>query len=183
MLPDFLLPDWVPNLHPLIVHFPIALLVVAIAVDVFALALRRWVLRWVPPIRVVAALLYLATGVSAVVTYYSGLWGLEAVRVPPGAGETLNEHMTYAWYTMVYTGVYGAVRLGASLVKDVRRSLLAHVVLLGVGVGGMLPLWKAGENGGKMVYRHGVGVEDARPAPASGNAEPAAKDTTREGDR
>jgi uncharacterized membrane protein len=33
-----LVPDWAPNIHPLLVHFPIALLYAAIAVDLVGFA-------------------------------------------------------------------------------------------------------------------------------------------------
>ena len=36
-----LVPDWAPNIHPLLVHFPIALLCAAAAVDVVGWAFRR----------------------------------------------------------------------------------------------------------------------------------------------
>lgn len=36
-----LVPEWAPNVHPLIVHFPIALLFAAVLVDAAALAVRR----------------------------------------------------------------------------------------------------------------------------------------------
>ena len=36
-----LVPDWAPNIHPLLVHFPIALLSAAVAVDVVGWAFRR----------------------------------------------------------------------------------------------------------------------------------------------
>jgi hypothetical protein len=37
VIPDPLLPEWVPNAHPLIVHFPTALLFIAVAADAVAL--------------------------------------------------------------------------------------------------------------------------------------------------
>jgi len=43
VVPDFLLPEWVSNAHPLIVHFPIALIFVSVAADALALWLgKRW---------------------------------------------------------------------------------------------------------------------------------------------
>ncbi|MCS3710001.1 putative membrane protein, partial [Salinibacter ruber] len=42
-----LIPDWAPNIHPMIVHFPIALIVGALGADIFSLVLRRW--EWLRP--------------------------------------------------------------------------------------------------------------------------------------
>ncbi len=36
-----LLPDWAPNLHPLIIHFPIAWWIAAVVVDLVALAIPK----------------------------------------------------------------------------------------------------------------------------------------------
>ena len=38
--PTAMLPDWAPNIHPLVIHFPIALLFTAALVDTVALFLR-----------------------------------------------------------------------------------------------------------------------------------------------
>lgn len=164
MVPDFLLPDWVPNVHPLIVHFPIALLFIAAAADALALLLGR---RWRTG-REVATGLYAATGLSAVVTYYSGTWALDTVTVATSdAARTLATHSLWGWYTMLATGLYAAVRAASLLVPSVRDRRWVHVAFFVVGLGTFFPLYKAGENGGEMVYRHGVGVTRIQEVPAA----------------
>jgi uncharacterized membrane protein len=187
VIPDALLPEWVPNAHPLIVHFPIALLFLAAAADALAVLLRD---RW-PTGREVATGLYAALGLSAVFTYYSGTWAVGTVDVDTAAAaQTLSTHSTWAWYTAVFTGVYGGVRLAALLVPRARARRAVHVAFFVVGLAAFWPLWKVGENGGEMVYRHGVGVQEtqatsppdpqpaARPSsasPSSGQTSPSAK--------
>ena len=87
MVPDFLLPEWVPNAHPLIVHFPIALIFVAATADGLALWTGP---RWRTG-REVATGLYGATALSAVVSYYSGTWAIDTVTIAtPEAAQTLS---------------------------------------------------------------------------------------------
>ena len=164
VVPDALLPEWVPNAHPLIVHFPIALVFVAVAADALALWLGA---RWRTG-REVATGLYVATGLSAVVSYYSGTWAADTVTVAtPAAAETLSTHAFWAWYTMASLGLYAAVRAGGLFVASVRGRRELHALLFAIGVGTLFPVYKTGENGGAMVYRRGVGVMQTQTAPAA----------------
>ncbi len=169
MVPDFLLPEWVPNAHPLIVHFPIALIFVAVAADALALWLGE---RWATG-QEVATGLYAATGLSAVASYYSGTWAIDTVSIAtPGAAETLSTHSFWAWYTMLCTGGYALVRAAGLFVSRVRTNQTVHVVLFVVGLGTLFPLYMTGENGGAMVYKRGVGVSRVQEVPAPVDASP-----------
>lgn len=174
VVPEFLLPEWVPNAHPLIVHFPIALIFVAVAADALALWLGD---RWKTG-QEVATGLYVATGLSAVASYYSGTWAIDTVTIAtPDAAQTLSTHSFWAWYTMVTTNGYALVRVAGLCVSWIRASSALHIVLFVVGLGTLYPLYMTGENGGAMVYKRGVGVARIQevPAPTNANATP---DTT-----
>lgn len=149
-----ILPEWAPNLHPLIVHFPLALLVVAVVADAVALWTRRW--GWVRP---AALALYVAGGVAAIVTYFTGTWAADAVRVPAEAEPLLTEHADLGWWTMWFFGVYALVRLAAHRMEGVRDNRIAEGMLFAVALGGLVLLWETGEHGGEMVYHYGVGVQ------------------------
>ena len=146
VIPDPLLPEWVPNAHPLIVHFPIALLFIAVAADAVALWLGR---RWRTG-REVATGLWVATGLSAVVTYYSGMWAADTMAITTSrTAGTLSTHATWGWYTMLATGGYALVRTVALFVPAVRMRRGVHIAFCVVGLGAFFPLWKVGENGGR----------------------------------
>jgi uncharacterized membrane protein len=164
VVPDFLLPEWVPNAHPLIVHFPIALIFVSVAADALALWLGQ---RWETG-QEVATGLYVATGLSAVVSYYSGTWAIDTVPiVTPGAAQTLTTHSFWAWYTMVTTSGYALLRTAGLFVDWVRARRSVHVVLFVLGLGTLYPMYETGENGGAMVYKRGVGVTRIQEVPAA----------------
>jgi len=74
------LPDWAPNLHALIVHFPIAILFVAVLIDILGLLLRRK-----PFWRRAAVLLYVLGGVAVFVTYLTGEQAADSVFLPTEA--------------------------------------------------------------------------------------------------
>ncbi len=179
MIPDFLLPEWVPNAHPLIVHFPIALIFVAIAADALALWLGE---RWETG-QEVATGLYAATGLSAVVSYYSGTWAIDTVSiVTPGAAQTLSAHSFWAWYTMVSTSGYALLRAAGLFIPWVRTRRAAHLVLFLLGLGTLVPMHETGENGGAMVYKRGVGVTRTQeiPAPSSPAPDSTRRDTVQQ---
>lgn len=149
-----LLPEWAPNVHPLIVHFPIALVVGAVVVDLLSLVLRRW--DWLRP---GAVFLYVLGGASAVATYFTGTWAADTVSVPAQAQSVLTEHSNLGWWTMWFFGIYALVRLGAYLWPRARRRAVVQGALLLLALGGSYLLYETGDRGAEMVYRYGVGVQ------------------------
>lgn len=149
-----LVPDWAPSIHPMIVHFPIALLLAAIGADLMALLLRRW--TWLRPATVA---LYVVGGASAVLTYFTGTWAAEAVSVPAAAEAVLSEHADLGWWTMWFFGVYALLRLGIHFWPRVRGRFGVRVGLLVLALGGGYLLYETGDHGAEMVFRHGVGVQ------------------------
>ncbi len=77
-----------PNLHPALVHFPIALAVTALLVDGISKVLRK--LGWLGP---AAALLYVLAACGGIATYLSGRQAADSVGQLTAAAETvLAEH-------------------------------------------------------------------------------------------
>jgi len=60
-------PDWAPNVHPMIVHFPIALLFVGVLIDLIGLAFRERAF-W----RGAALIFYVGGGLGALAAVLSG---------------------------------------------------------------------------------------------------------------
>ena len=156
-----MIPEWAPNLHPMVVHFPIALLLAGIGADVMALVLRRW--SWLRP---AAVALYVAGGASAVLTYFTGTWAAEAASVPAAAEAVLSEHANLGWWTMWSFGVYALVRLGVYLWPKTRNRLDLQALLLLIVLGGGYLLYETGDHGAELVFRYGVGVQNVEETPA-----------------
>jgi uncharacterized membrane protein len=154
-----MLPEWAPNLHPMIVHFPLALLFVAVGVDLLAFVVRRW--TWLRP---AAIGLYVLGGASAVITYFTGTWAADSVRIAAEAEPLLSEHANLGWWTMWFFGLYALIRLGAVLYEPTRDRTVVHGILCAVALVGLYLPWEAGEHGAQLVYAYGVGVQAAPPA-------------------
>lgn len=152
-----MLPEWAPNLHPMIVHFPLALLFVAVAADALSFALKRW--TWLRP---AAIGLYVLGGISAIVTYFTGTWAADSVRIAAAVEPLLTEHATLGWWTMWFFGLYAVVRLGAYWYEPTRDRTAVHGGLCVVALLGLYLPWEAGEHGAQMVYQYGVGVQAAQ---------------------
>lgn len=157
-----LVPDWAPNIHPMLVHFPIALILGAIGTDLLSLAFRRW--DWLRPATVA---LYVAGGASVVLTYVTGTWAADAVSVPAAAETVLTEHSNLGWWTMWFFAVFALVRLGAHLWPAVRDRVSVRVVLLLIALAGGYLLYQTGDHGAEMVFRYGVGVQKAEADPVA----------------
>ena len=169
----------VTELHPIVVHFPIALLSVSVVMDVLAALLRRWnladVATWLLGFGVVGAFVAGVTGNFSERTAHTYL-----------AGGIINQHSHFAIATgVIFAGLF-AVRIVAlaprlmlglrgtvpALANGVDKRLRAIIpfvyaappsrVLIGLyllaSVGGLVLLTITGYYGGLMVYHYGVGT-------------------------
>lgn len=150
-----MLPDWLPNIHPLIVHVPIGLLVGAVLVDLVAALVRRKALS------LTAVILYVLGAIGTGAAYLSGQRAAESLDVPTEAMATLTTHEDWAFYTLLFFGAYALIRIGAFLSNAEPNRWLGLGLWL-MALPGMLLLWQGSERGGELVYAHGVGVSAAQ---------------------
>ena len=135
-------------LHPMIVHFPIALLTAAVGFDLVGT-------RWRPNECRIAARFTLVLGfVAAVLALLSGHVAEEAVEHSGVPKAVLELHETLAGVT---TGVFAAlvalhVAVSMGWLRE-RRGLA-----VAVGLVGMMLLLIASYYGGSLVYEYGAGV-------------------------
>lgn len=148
------LSEWLPgiaamaNVHPLLVHFPIALLSAFVAVEAGAWLLGRE--DW----RVAAsALLYLGTlGAACAVT--AGWLAAQSVSHSEAVHDILERHELFGFTVLTLAALLSAWRLwrGARFGRFERGChfllalLMAGIMTVGADLGGL------------MVYGHGVGV-------------------------
>lgn len=169
------------ELHPIIVHFPIALLILSVTFDFLGVFLRRWGLTE-------AATWLLVIGMpSAGVALLSG-WVSEHYVTVGAAGEILHLHKVVAVLTTALFGLLlfvrlvwlaprgfarfarvgalrpaltsadGALRLIAPRLYAPSLPAAAVVLYLALSVVGVGLLALTGYLGGALVYDHGVGA-------------------------
>jgi uncharacterized membrane protein len=148
-------PDWAPSLHPVVVHFPIALLTVAVVIDLLSVFRPRSV-----SLRDAATWMYLAGTACALAAYVTGSVGADALRLGVSseqpATEAIAVHETWAFRSAWFFAFFASLRLGISFVFPPRRVVLIGAFLLGVV--GLVMLAKTVEHGTELVYGHRVGV-------------------------
>ena len=144
------------TLHPLLVHFPIGLMVTAAVVDLAGLATDPR-----STLRRAATGLYLAGAAALVAAYFTGRSDAALVRIPGPAHALVDEHWTWALRTTIYMGVFALGRLGLELAGPLSGRGRWLPVVAG-GLAGILLLFQTAERGGRLVYEYGVGVAAPR---------------------
>ena len=151
-----LLPDWAPNLHPLVVHFPIALWIAAVVADLAAVVFTT--AAWADG---AASFLYPAGAVSAAAAYLTGTRAAATVLVPGMAFPIVQQHRTWALMTTIGFVLIASVRAWASA-KQPRLHGVARTVLLVAALAALVSLVQTGARGGRLVFERGVGVVPPR---------------------
>jgi len=149
-----------PNIHPLIVHFPIALIIVIMIMDFLGVLSRR------QSFISTANILTIFAAVGAAVAVVSGLIAEESVWRPGEANDLIELHETVGLAVLGMTLISLIFRLTVKKNKSgwpgwmaVILSLIASAL---VGYGGYI--------GGEMVYKYGTGVRQAEIATAKADS-------------
>ena len=147
-----MIPDWAPNLHPMVVHFPVALLLVAVIVDALSLF-------WRERLAFTATVLYVLGGVGTLAGYLSGRAAAASVMVSGKANVVLSTHADWGTAALWFFGVYALVRIAVAWKAAWGRRRAVHIPLIAVAAAGLFVLYKTADNGARLVFEHGVGVQ------------------------
>ena len=135
-------------IHPMLVHFPIALLSAAVFFDFVAL-------RWRPEETRTASLYSLVLGLAgAAVSVVSGALAEESVEHSGVPEFVLEVHETLGFAVF---GIF-VLLLGLRLAEGLGIMKTRPVASLSVGIIGVLVLFVASYYGGSLVYDYGAGV-------------------------
>lgn len=142
----------IPNAHPLFVHFPIALLIAVLVLDLVVLFARKERLT----VCTGALLLLAALGAAAaLVTGFLAEGSAEAMPPDEARSETLEHHQTAAIAVLVLTIALAVWRAAARMEYPPGRLRWLYLALLAAAC---VLVSVAGHLGGALVYVHGVGV-------------------------
>jgi uncharacterized membrane protein len=138
------------NLHPLLLHFPIAFVFGFIFTEVYGVIFKKTGIRqWA------SGLLYLG-GIGAVLTVVSGLTAAETVPHGAQVHEIMEWHQRAGITVAVLTVALGIWRRVGGIPQSAMAMALSMALTLVIaGV-----LFLGADMGGMMVYQHGVGVKN-----------------------
>ena len=134
------------HLHPMLVHFPVALFISAFIFEILSLILKKEVLH------TVALAMYFFAALSTPLTAYSGLWEAQRLNLHH---PVLEIHRTFALITM-YVSFLSLFLIGSvrHLPVKIYRTIFFICSLLMV-----VTVTITAYNGGRMVYEYGVGID------------------------
>lgn len=145
-----------PNLHPALVHFPVALLLTAFGLDLACLLLRRqtWLDR-------AATTLYVLGALGAGAAFLSGDAAADSMADLPGVAQAaLAEHERYALLTLVAASATALLRLLVSwLGRKAKRTEVGafRLLVLAASLVTQGLLLVAANHGGALVFEHQLG--------------------------
>ncbi|MFQ6606540.1 MAG: DUF2231 domain-containing protein [Fidelibacterota bacterium] len=147
-----LLPEWLPNVHPLIIHFPIVLIF-------FAWGIHLLTLIW-PRVSLLIDLDYWLYGlgiVAAWVAFLTGRFGANELEIAPQTVPILNQHADLAqWTALIFTLVFGLLMIQKLI--PLWQKVWGRPLIFIVSTIGLVTLVLTADRGGRLVFEQGVGV-------------------------
>lgn len=148
-----------PNIHPLIVHFPIALLSSFLLMELLNFFTGKKSFR-----AAATWMLYLGT-IGALVAVLAGLWAASMVQHSDEAHEILLKHRDLGITVLALSVILSVWRIysGGSFSRKGQAFHLAIAFIM------VMIMALGADKGGLMVYKYGVGVKAARTAGTEGH--------------
>lgn len=146
-----------PNLHPALVHFPIAISAVALLFDAAVFIRGRWFsVEWS------AAALWVLAACGAAASYAAGRAAADGVgALSAGAEAAIASHSDAALLALTALGLLAVARVWLArrdaVAQRARRDVVRSAALLGALLVQGLVAYTA-DLGGALVYHHGVAV-------------------------
>lgn len=142
------------HIHPMIVHFPIALLIIGFLADITGMLLKKEKKAFFTK---VGFLLLVIGTVGVIAAYISGEAAGEGVTEAGALGDALETHDSAAFLTLWLMIGTALVRIGAVIFNKYKGMVkIAATVLFFLGV---LSIARTGYYGGELVFKHAAGVE------------------------
>lgn len=157
-----------PNVHPFLVHFPIAIFTTALGCD-----LALWLGARRPWLDRSAVLLYVTAALTSGAAALTGKLAADAMasEIPAPVDEAIALHGDWAFFSVVLLFVVAALRFDASWRDRMDRAPKLHrvrLVALVIALGAQWVLVHTAARGGELVYHYGVGVRDHEIIPGGG---------------
>lgn len=139
------------HLHPMIVHFPIALLIIGFLSDLLGLISKQKFFS-------TTGFYLLVLGAAGVIAaYLTGNLAGDGVTEFGALGQALETHESAALLTLWLVAAAAVVRIGLVLMK--RYSGILKGVAFGLFLLGVASVARTGYYGGELVYKHAAGVQ------------------------
>lgn len=139
------------HIHPMIVHFPIALLIVGFLFDVTGMFVRKEFFSWAG----FSLLMLGALGVIA--AFISGNLAGSGITEEGVLKQALETHESAAELTVWITGFAALFRLALVLLKKYKGYL--KIAALVIYLAAVAAIGRTGFYGGELVYKHAAGVK------------------------
>jgi hypothetical protein len=152
-------------LHPQVVHFAVALLVVGVVARALSLVTRQ---RF-PFISPMAATLLMLGTFAALLAAMTGDAAHGPVEAMPGLRPAVEEHARWGEWTRNIFFVVFLIELVALVLRNPLWFRYALIASTAVGAVGLFALYEASEHGGQIVYSYagGIGTRSGNPQDVS----------------
>ena len=149
-----LLPEWAPGFHPMVVHFPIVLLMAAVLLDGVTLMVRRQT-----ELRKVVLCTYVLGAIATLAGFLTGRQAADSVLLDGVANTALTDHADQATVLLWFYGIYAVARIVLYYWDPKATQRWVWITMFIVGASGLYLVVETGTRGARLVFEHGVGVD------------------------